>query len=402
VSKIFSFVYFFVVCFIVFFGGWYNAFFRGFLQFFGLFFVFIFSMFFMVDIFNYYFLIVRWEIMGVISYFLIILFFGRDLAQNRALLAILLNRVRDFLLFCFVIIEWSFLRFFAITAKSSIAVFCSWLPNAIEGPTPVSSLLHSSTMVVARVFIFSFLGIYCRFFGFLLVFYGTYMGLLRRFFKDYKRVVAYSTSSQLCLLGLFFVLGSFSWCLFYIAIHAFFKASLFILTGMIIHLVESQTSRFFNNTAFWRSFVFCLMVIVRTPFLGVSSIKDDFLLCNSFTLFWARLVFAVSTLFYSLKLTLICGHRFLHLFFRGILFFFGFGLFFLSFLDIFFVFFRFFGDFLGVFFVFWRGFLFKVYRFLGWSVYDIFYKGGCIGSLSLGESEMKIFFGFLGFLGFLL
>jgi len=94
------------------------------------------------------------------------------------------------------------------------------------------------------------------------------------------------------------------------------------------------------------------MVIVRTPFLGVSSIKDDFLLCNSFTLFWARLVFAVSTLFYSLKLTLICGHRFLHLFFGGILFFFGFGLFFLSFLDIFFVFFGFFGDFLGVFFVF--------------------------------------------------
>jgi len=146
----------------------------------------------------------------VMSYFLIMLFFGRDLAQNRALLAILLNRVGDFLLFCFVIMEWSFLGFFAITAKSSMTVFCSWLPNAIEGPTPVSSLLHSSTIVVAGVFVFSFLGIYCGFFGFLLVFYRTYIGLLRGFFKDYKRVVAYSTSSQLCLLGLFFVLRSFS------------------------------------------------------------------------------------------------------------------------------------------------------------------------------------------------
>jgi len=99
--------------------------------------------------------------------------------------------------------------FFAVLAKSSITFFNSWLPNAIERPTPVSSLLHSSTIVVARVFLLSFLGTLSRFFGFLLLCYRSFIGLYRAFFKDYKRIVAYSTSSQLCLVGLFFVLRGF-------------------------------------------------------------------------------------------------------------------------------------------------------------------------------------------------
>jgi len=86
-------------------------------------------------------------------------FFGRDLSQNGSLQAIFLNRFRDFCLFSFLFLETTFLGFLGVLAKSSILVFCSWLPNAIERPTPVSSLLHSSTIVVARVFPFRFFGV---------------------------------------------------------------------------------------------------------------------------------------------------------------------------------------------------------------------------------------------------
>merc|ERR1712157_493403 len=110
--------------------------------------------------------------------------------------AIFLNRFRDFCLFHFLLCETLFLRFFRVLAKSSMTVFCSWLPNAIEGPTPVSSLLHSSTIVVARVFLLSFLGLYSSLLSINILLYGTFIGLIRRTFKDFKRIIAYSTSSQ--------------------------------------------------------------------------------------------------------------------------------------------------------------------------------------------------------------
>merc|ERR1712189_82597 len=97
-----------------------------------------------------------------------------------------LNRFRDFCLFSFLLLEMSFLGFLGVLAKSSMTIFCSWLPNAIERPTPVSSLLHSSTIVVARVFMLSFLGLYSSLVSINILIYGTFIGLIRGFFQRFQ------------------------------------------------------------------------------------------------------------------------------------------------------------------------------------------------------------------------
>merc|ERR1719153_1627677 len=165
---------------------------------------FLFFMVIMVDFNNWYLLIVGWEMMGVMSFLLISWFNGRQLARNGAFLAFNINRLGDLLLFFGILFGFIFFIVLSLLTKSSMWIFSTWLPNATEGPTPVSALLHSSTMVVARVFILSFLGLLSRFFGLSTIFYGAFMGLIRRFFKDFKRIIAFSTSSQLGLIGLFF------------------------------------------------------------------------------------------------------------------------------------------------------------------------------------------------------
>lgn len=161
-----------------------------------------------------------------------------------------------------------------------------------------------------------------------------YIGFLGGFFSDYKRIVAYSTSSQLCLIGMFFVIRSFLWSIFYVYIHAFFKAALFLLVGIVIHMVESQELKFFSNTLFWGFFVFCLFCICGIPFLGVSSSKDDFLLGGGRMLTLNSVFFGVSTIFYCTILSHFFGWGFLGLFFGGRLFFGLFWVIFLSFFNL--------------------------------------------------------------------
>lgn len=259
--------------------------------------------------------------MRVISYFLIKNFLARDLAQNGSMQAIFLNRFRDFCLFHFLFCESLFLGFFRVLAKSSILIFCSWLPNAIERPTPVSSLLHSSTIVVARVFILSFLGLMSGFFGLCVLFYGAFIGLIRRFFKDFKRIVAYSTSSQLRLIRLFFTGRHFLASITYVYVHAFFKARLFIFCRLSIHRIDSQLSKFFSNSILGSRTNFLLLVIVRTPFLSVAFLKDPFLLRNRGLTSLFALFFRLSTLFYSFKLFKFFGVSRMYLLFRGFLLF---------------------------------------------------------------------------------
>merc|ERR1712180_145395 len=270
---------------------------------------------------------------------------GRNIAQNRAFLAILLNRTREFLL--------------------------------------------------------SFLGLFSRFFALLIISYRSFIGLYRAFFRDYKRVIAYSTSSQLCLIRTFFVLRRFFWGLFYVYIHAFFKASLFVLTRIIIHHNESQLLKFFNNTIFWGLFIFCLYSMIRIPFLSVARIKDDLLLSSSRFLTLFLIFFALSTIFYSLKLASLSRYIYLNIFFGRRLFFGCFLVFFRVFFDLNLAYNLFFDDFLIVFSLLFLGFSVTFFKSIVFC-YDIFWKFFGIFRFYLREFELSIFWGFFVLLFFVL
>merc|ERR1712200_308495 len=94
---------------------------------------------------------------------------------------------------------------------------------------------------------------------------------------DFKRIIAFSTSSQLGLIGLFFARRHFLASMTYVYVHAFFKAGLFIFCRLSIHGIDSQLSKFFSNSILRSRSNFLLLVMVRTPFLSVAFLKDPFL-----------------------------------------------------------------------------------------------------------------------------
>lgn len=147
------------------------------------------------------------------------------------------------------------------------------------------------------------------------------MGLIGGFFKDFKRIIAFSTSSQLGLIGLFFAGRCFLASMMYVYVHAFFKARLFIFCGLSIHGIDSQLSKFFSNSVLGSGSNFLLLVMVRTPFLSVAFLKDPFLLRNVCLTALFALFFRVSTLFYSFKLFKFFRVSGVYLIFRGFLFF---------------------------------------------------------------------------------
>jgi NADH-quinone oxidoreductase subunit L len=129
------------------------------------------------------------------------------------------------------------------------------LPEAMEGPTPVSALIHAATMVTAGVFLiirFSILFEYCPNISKIILFIGSLTALLSSligsFQYDIKKIIAYSTCSQ---LGYMFVgcgLSHYTLTLFHLFIHAFFKALLFLSSGLIIHTLNTQDIRNFAKT----------------------------------------------------------------------------------------------------------------------------------------------------------
>merc|ERR1712212_1163915 len=101
------------------------------------------------------------EMMGVMSFLLISWFNGRQLARNGAFLAFNINRLGDLFLFFRLLFGFVYFIVLSLLTKSSMWIFSTWLPNAMEGPTPVSALLHSSTMVVAGGFLVQFFNFLC-------------------------------------------------------------------------------------------------------------------------------------------------------------------------------------------------------------------------------------------------
>lgn len=249
---------------------------------------------------NFLLLFVRWEGVRLMSFMLISWWGGRQEASTRALQAVYYNRVGDARLLIFLVLSiglrnrvWVCNRFMAssffflfllrVVSKSSQLAFHPWLPNAIEGPTPVSSLLHSSTIVMARVFLLmrslDFFE-YHRLIFYIRLFTCILRGVLGLNHGDFKKVVAYSTTSQLGFIMMVLRVRWGNLCLLYIIIHASFKAIIFIISRVVIHMSRGiqdfrhmPRSLNLNNLIFFFYFLRGF-VIIRFPFLSRFWIKD--------------------------------------------------------------------------------------------------------------------------------
>src|SRR5437660_1825142 len=249
----------------------------GYYRFFGYMNLFMFSMLTLVLANNMLLMFVGWEGVGLCSYLLIGFYFLRKSAADAGKKAFIVNRVGDagFLLGIFlsvgalgtikftefapalaaghftvgapVITAIALLLFVGATGKSAQIPLYVWLPDAMEGPTPVSALIHAATMVTAGVYMVTrHNAIYqlaplaldvVAVIGALTAIYAASMGLLQ---NDIKRILAYSTISQLGYMFLACGVGAFAAGIFHLTTHAFFKALLFLGSGSVIHALSGE------------------------------------------------------------------------------------------------------------------------------------------------------------------
>jgi NADH-quinone oxidoreductase subunit L len=238
--------------------------------------LFIFSMLVLVAAADFFFLIVGWALVGLASYLLIGFWRDKTSAVLAARKAFVMNVIGDvgMVIAAFVIFSnfgtLNYLDVFAVApeqmrtnddaallitllllvgafAKSAQLPLHTWLPDAMEGPTPVSALIHAATMVtagvylVARCHVLYELAPYTMYFiagvGVVTAVFAGSMGMVQ---YDIKRVIAYSTMSQLGYMFLAVGIGVFSTGMFHLMTHAFFKALLFMSAGSVIHALNGE------------------------------------------------------------------------------------------------------------------------------------------------------------------
>jgi NADH-quinone oxidoreductase subunit L len=238
--------------------------------------LFTFSMLMLVLANNYLLLYVFWEAVGLCSYLLIGFWFEKRSAADAGKKAFIVNRVGDFGFALGVMLLWTtlgtlqydqvfasapaqlpagglvvtaitLLLFLGATGKSAQLPLYVWLPDAMEGPTPVSALIHAATMVTAGVYMVArssplfelapvSLTVVAWIGGLTAVFAAT-IALVQ---NDIKRIVAYSTISQLGYMFLGAGVGAYASAIFHLATHAFFKALLFLAAGSVIHGLSGE------------------------------------------------------------------------------------------------------------------------------------------------------------------
>ena len=285
--------------------------------------LFTFSMLILVTSDNFLQLFFGWEGVGLCSYFLIGFWFKKNSANVAAIKAFLVNRVGDFgfalgiflIFYLFGTVNYSevfsqipqsvdkeisfmgisvkavdlicILLFIGAMGKSAQFLLHTWLPDAMEGPTPVSALIHAATMVTAGVFlvvrcspIFEYsqlaLNIICII-GMTTAFFAATVALVQ---NDIKKIIAYSTCSQLGYMFFAAGVGAYNVAMFHLFTHAFFKALLFLGSGSVIHsFKDEQDIR--NMGGVWKKlpFTWTLMIIgtlalTGFPFLSGFYSKD--------------------------------------------------------------------------------------------------------------------------------
>jgi len=224
-----------------------------------------------------------WDGLGLVS-FLLVVFYNNASSLDSGLITVFTNRVGDCLFIIrFILIfysGWIRLEFLSIggcigyctllvlgcATKRAQVPFSSWLPAAIAAPTPVSSLVHSSTLVTAGVYLMIRFGFLLRSFYFVLIVISlvtiVLAGVGATLESDFKKVVAMSTLRQLGFIVFSLSCGYWLLSFVHIIFHAFFKSSLFLSTGGLIHyLLGGQDSRFFGSLG--SSYFSKLLFVIR-------------------------------------------------------------------------------------------------------------------------------------------
>jgi NADH-quinone oxidoreductase subunit L len=300
---------------------------------------------------NYLLMFVGWEGVGLASYLLIGFYFLRDSAANAGKKAFITNRVGDFgfLIALFLLVKHfgtlqydgvfahasalpveataglltaiALLMFVGATGKSAQIPLYVWLPDAMEGPTPVSALIHAATMVTAGVYmvcrsnaIFSRAPIalmVVAIIGALTAFFAATIGITQ---TDIKRVLAYSTVSQLGYMMMAAGVAAYSAAIFHLMTHAFFKALLFLAAGSVIHGVGGeQDMRKMGGLKKYMPWTYAVMFIATLAISGIPGFagffsKDEILWQayssshGHWALWLVGLITALMTSFYMFRL----------------------------------------------------------------------------------------------------
>ncbi|WP_420315699.1 NADH-quinone oxidoreductase subunit L [Ekhidna sp.] len=256
-------------------------------------------------------LFVFWELVGLASYLLIGFWYQREGVPTSAKLAFMVNRIADVALLAGILlinasgslqiselnITWAFLPSILIAigafGKSAQLPFSGWLTKAMVGPTPVSALIHAATMVAAGVYLLFRVAPFLHpmaltivaFIGALTALFG---GLSALFQNDIKKVLAYSTISQLGYMVLGIGVGGASASVFHLFTHAFFKAGLFLGAGAIIHFmhetkVDGQDMRNMGGLKkqlpwTFKTFLVCSFALAGLPFFSGFMSKEGIIL----------------------------------------------------------------------------------------------------------------------------
>ena len=304
-----------------------------------------------------------WEGVGVASYLLIGFYYRKPSANAAAIKAFVVNRVGDFgfalgifglfyltdsikfddvfaaapglaeTQLSFLWGEWNaanliaILLFIGAMGKSAQLILHTWLPDAMEGPTPVSALIHAATMVTAGVFLVCRMSplmefapqatAFITFLGATTAFFAATVGLVQ---NDIKRVIAYSTCSQLGYMFVAAGVGVYSVAMFHLFTHAFFKAILFLGAGSVIHAMHhEQDMRNYGALrkkipyTFWAMMIGTLAItgvgIPLTGWIGFAGfaskdavIESAFVGTQGGYAFWMLVIAALFTSFYSWRL----------------------------------------------------------------------------------------------------